>query len=59
MFIVTAAALFIGLGGERLLGEDPLLGPVSIPVWTLWIIIAGCVVTVVRRLLRITLALKK
>ena len=58
MFIVTVAALFVGFGGERLLGEGALLGPLSIPVWTLWVIVAGCAVTVARRLVRIAMALK-
>ena len=59
MFVVTVAALFIGFGGERLLGDNGLLGPLSVPVWTLWLIIAGCLITVVRRLARITMALRK
>lgn len=59
MFIVTVAALFIGFKGERLLGADALLGPLSISAWTLWIIIGGCAITVVRRLARIAMALKQ
>jgi len=59
MFLVTIGALFIGLGGNRLLGEDDLLGPCSIAVWILWLIIAGCAITVVRRLMRIGLVLRK
>ncbi len=58
MFLVTLAALFIGFGGNNLLGENELLGPFSIAVWTIWLIIAGCVITVVRRLMKIGFALR-
>ena len=59
MFLVTIAALFIGFGGNKLLGEDELLGPCSIVVWTIWLIIAGCVITAVRRLVKIGFVLRK
>jgi len=59
MFLVTLAALFIGFGGNNLLGEDELLGPFSIAVWTIWLIIAGCMITAVRRLKKIGLVLRK
>ena len=59
MFVVTVAALFIGFGGNRLLGENELLGPWSIAVWTNWLIIAGCVITIVRRLMKIGFVLRK
>ncbi len=58
MVVVTVSALFLGLGGDRLLGDAGLLGALAVPVWTLWLIIAGCVVTVLRRLTRIALALR-
>ena len=59
MFLVTVAALFIGFGGNQLLGENELLGPFSIAVWTIWLIIAGCVITIVRRLMKIGCVLRK
>ena len=59
MFVITLAALFVGFGGEQLLPKGNVLGPFSIPVWTLWLIVAGCVVTVFRRLARIAEALRK
>lgn len=59
MFVITVAALFIGLGGNRLLGENELLGPWSIAVWTTWLIIAGCAITVLRRLMKIGIVLRK
>lgn len=59
MFLVTIMALFLGFGGDSLLGESGTLGPLTIPAWTLWVIIAGCLVTVVRRLTRIGEVLRK
>lgn len=53
MYLVSLAALFVGFGGESLLPDGKLIGEISVPSATLWLIVIGCVVTSFRRFLRI------
>ena len=54
MFLVTVAALYCGIVPPAF----QQIAGVGIPTWTLWIIVAGCLLTAGRRLMRIARTLQ-